>query len=430
MATNAAARHATRADPVERPRLFALLDQGSLGPVTLLCAPAGSGKTMLLSSWLARRDPPGPVAWVAVERGESDPTRFWSAVIEALRGSGAVEADSALSTLLPSPAGSQDELLDRLPGELGRLREPVILVIDDLHELRSDEALRGLERLLARAPAPVRTFLVSRREPKLGLHRLRLSGHLTEIRAAELEFTPEESGQLMQAAGVEVSADGLATLHARTEGWAAGLRLAAMALDAPHGAGPLRRRVRRQRAHGRGLPPGGGAGTPAARGPAAAAAHVHPRAGQRGARGPADRPLRRHAHAARARGGQRDGGRGGRRALVVPLPPSARRPPAARAAPRGARRDRGSAPARRGLARGARPRRRGDPPRRARRGLAARRRAARARLGAPAARRGGGDARRPARRAAGRAPPRRTRSSRRSRRRTAWPDPAGARPTR
>jgi LuxR family maltose regulon positive regulatory protein len=230
MTTNAAPRHAVRADPVERPRLFALLDQGSLGPVTLLCAPAGSGKTMLLSSWLGRGDPPGLVAWVAVERGESDPTRFWGAVIDALRGSGAVGPGSALSTLLPSPAGSHDEFLDRLPGELGRLREPLLLVIDDLHELRSDEALRGLERLLARAPASLRTILVSRREPKLGLHRLRLSGHLTEIRAADLEFTPEESGELMQAAGVVVSAGELATLHARTEGWAAGLRLAAMAL--------------------------------------------------------------------------------------------------------------------------------------------------------------------------------------------------------
>ena len=230
MATNAAPRHAARADPVERPRLFALLDQEPLGAITLLCAPAGSGKTVLLSSWLSRGELPGPVAWVAVERGESDATRFWGAVIDALRGSGVVAPDSALSTLLPSPSGGHDEFIDRLIEELGRLREPLLMVIDDLHELRSDEALLGLERLLARAPARLRVILVSRREPKLGLHRLRLSGHLTEIRAAELEFTPEETGELMRTAGVLVSAAGLATLHARTEGWAAGLRLAAMAL--------------------------------------------------------------------------------------------------------------------------------------------------------------------------------------------------------
>ena len=230
MVTKAASRHAAGASPVERLRLFELLDEGVTGPLTLLCAPAGSGKTMLLSSWLRRADLPGAVAWVGVDRGESDPTRFWSTVVDALRGSGAVPPESALATLLPSPTGGHDELVDRLPDELARLPAPIVLVLDDLHELRSEEALGGLERLLARAPTQLRMVLVSRREPKLGLHRLRLSGDLTEIRAAELVFTPEEAGVLMSAAGVAVSTGDLARLHARTEGWAAGLRLAAMAL--------------------------------------------------------------------------------------------------------------------------------------------------------------------------------------------------------
>ena len=430
MATNAAPRHAPRADPVERPRLFALLDQGSLGAITLLCAPAGSGKTMLLSSWLGRGNLPGPVAWVGVERGESDATRFWDAVIDALRGSGVVGPDSALSTLLPSPAGGHDEFLDRLIEELGRLGEPLLMVIDDLHELRSDEALLGLERVLTRAPASLRTILVSRREPKLGLHRLRLSGQLTEIRAAELEFTPEETRRA-HADGRGVGQRGRAGHSSRAYG-GMGCRPQAGrdGARAPYGARPLRRRVRGQRAHGRRLPPRGGARQPAARGSAPAAAHVHPRAGQRRARGSADRPFGRDTHAARARGGQRDGGRGGRRTHLVPLPPPARRPAAPRAAPRGARRDRGSAPAGGELARGAGPRRRGDPPRRARRGLAARRRAARRATGSTCC----STARR--RRWAGCSPAcrrsasARTRSSRRSRRRTCSPDPAGARPTR
>ena len=112
----------------------------------------------------------------------------------------------------------------------------MLLVLDDLHELRSEEALRGLEQLLARAPAPLRTIILSRRDPKLGLHRLRLAGELTEIRAADLDFTAEEAGELLAAAGVAVGADDVGRLHARTEGWAAGLRLAAMSLARHDGA--------------------------------------------------------------------------------------------------------------------------------------------------------------------------------------------------
>jgi len=89
---------------VERPRLFALLDRGVAGPVTLVSAPAGSGKTMLIASWLRIAGPPGPVAWVDVERDESDATRFWIRVMDALRNSGAIAADDPLATLAPAPA--------------------------------------------------------------------------------------------------------------------------------------------------------------------------------------------------------------------------------------------------------------------------------------------------------------------------------------
>ena len=231
-----AAAPAPVAGVVERPRLFELLNRGALGPVTLLCAPAGSGKTTLLSSWLRRAELPGPVAWVSVDRGESDATRFWGAVIGALQQSGALPPESSLTTVVPAPLSGDDELLDRLLAALTQLPRPVVLVIDDVHELRAPDALQGLERILARAPAALRAVLISRREPKLGLHRLRLSGALTEIRAADLEFTPGEAGELLAGSGVAVAADDLARLHQRTEGWAAGLRLAAMSLarhDAP-----------------------------------------------------------------------------------------------------------------------------------------------------------------------------------------------------
>jgi LuxR family maltose regulon positive regulatory protein len=113
---------------------------------------------------------------------------------------------------------------------LDRLSTEMVLVIEDVHQLRSDEALRGLEQLLARTPANLRVVLLSRRDPALGLHRLRLSGELAEIRAADLEFTAEEAGELLAAAGVAIDPGALGRLHERTEGWAAGLRLAAMSL--------------------------------------------------------------------------------------------------------------------------------------------------------------------------------------------------------
>ncbi|HEX5618161.1 MAG TPA: LuxR C-terminal-related transcriptional regulator [Solirubrobacteraceae bacterium] len=217
---------------VERPRLLALLERQD--PVTLICAPAGSGKSALLSSWLAAAE--APVAHVAVERDESDATRFWTLVTDALRSSGAVTQDSALATLAPAPLGGQDELLDRLHAGLAGLDGPVVLVIDDLHHLASDEALRDLDRLLAKAPPQLRTVLATRRDPPLALHRLRLAGGLTEIRAADLEFTADEAAALIDGAGVTLAPGDLARLNDRTEGWAAGLRLAAMSLarhDAP-----------------------------------------------------------------------------------------------------------------------------------------------------------------------------------------------------
>jgi LuxR family maltose regulon positive regulatory protein len=117
--------------------------------VTLISAPAGSGKTMLVSTWLnGGRD----VAWVGVERDETDPIRFWAAVMDALRASGALPADDPLATLTPAPAGGQDEFLARLLDGLDRLSRELLLVLDDLHELRSAAAIQGLEQLLGARP--------------------------------------------------------------------------------------------------------------------------------------------------------------------------------------------------------------------------------------------------------------------------------------
>jgi LuxR family transcriptional regulator, maltose regulon positive regulatory protein len=222
---------------VPRPRLFAMLDRGPETRVTVLSAPAGSGKTTLLASWLRAADRFGAPAWVAVERDESDATRFWAMVMDAIRDSGAIPSGDPLATLVPAPSGGRQEFVQHLIEGLGRLPRPLLLVIDDLHQLRSEEALQGLEELVTAAPEQLRLFLLSRRDPKLGLHRVRLTGELVEIRAADLGFTAEEAGELMAAAEVPLTAGDVARLHDRTEGWAAGLRLAALSLarqEAPH----------------------------------------------------------------------------------------------------------------------------------------------------------------------------------------------------
>ena len=169
------------------------------------------------------------VAWVTVEREEQEEQRFWLSVIGELRS--AIEEDGFVDRLEPAPMFDGDAVVARLIAELGSLERPVVLVIDDLHELRSPDALRQLELLLAQRPASLRIVLASRRDPRLGLHRLRLTGELAEIRSADLRFTLDEARELLADAGLALSEENVARLHERTEGWAAGLRLAALALS-------------------------------------------------------------------------------------------------------------------------------------------------------------------------------------------------------
>lgn len=213
-----------------RARLFEALDTGLDRQVTLVSAPPGSGKTTLVRSWLAAHAGSAAAGWVDVRRDESDPSHFWGQVLDAIRASGVVSADSTLATLVPTTLADPAELLGHIGGGLNGLEEPLVLVLDDIHQLRSAEALAGLETLLADAPPTLHVVLMSRRDPRLGLHRLRLSGRLVEIRAANLEFTSDEAGELLREAGVSVAAADVAKLHERTEGWATGLRLAALSL--------------------------------------------------------------------------------------------------------------------------------------------------------------------------------------------------------
>src|SRR5947209_13339769 len=196
--------------------------------VTVVSAPAGSGKTSLLRSWLVEAGFAQRTAWITVGVGERDPRRFWLSVLQGVRRT---KAGSVLvRELTPAPDLDEGAIAERLLADLSPLDERIWLVIDDLHELGSNEALRQLELVLMRAPPELRFVLATRGDVRLGLHRLRLEGGLTEVRAGDLRFSLDESRALFEAAGVRVSASALAVLADRTEGWAAGLRLAALSL--------------------------------------------------------------------------------------------------------------------------------------------------------------------------------------------------------
>jgi LuxR family maltose regulon positive regulatory protein len=217
---------------VTRPRLFELLDAGTQHLLTLVSAPAGAGKTTLLASWSSSRQPPGPLAWVSLDTGDNEPARFWAYTLAALCQSGAVPGDSILRALAPR-AESADSFLSQLVSGLSELPTPVVLVLDDLHDITDATVFSGLEFLLRHAPPQLRLVLATRADPPVSLQRLLVSGQLTQVRAADLAFTVAEVAELLAACDDQprLSDDDLALLQARTEGWAAGLRLAAMSLE-------------------------------------------------------------------------------------------------------------------------------------------------------------------------------------------------------
>jgi LuxR family transcriptional regulator, maltose regulon positive regulatory protein len=211
---------------VSRPELWKRI--GDAARVTVVSAPAGSGKTVLLRSWVEESGLADITAWVLVAREESDPQRWWLSVLDALRRTAA--GSVLVHPLTAAPDLDGWVIVERLLTDLAGLRERLWLVLDDLHELVSEEARKQLELLIMRAPRELRFVLATRHDVQLGLHRLRLEGELAELRASDLQFSFAEAGALFDAAGVSLSGPALMKLMDRTEGWAAGLRLAALSL--------------------------------------------------------------------------------------------------------------------------------------------------------------------------------------------------------
>ena len=213
---------------VFRSGLVDLLERSTARRVTIVSAPAGSGKSTLLRVWAEHTAAHQRVAMIAVGRGERDPQRFWLSLLTAARVAG---GDLHSATLPSAPEFDQQTVAELLLAALAESGERFVLVIDDFHELQAAGAVEQIEELLGRLPPHVRIVLSGRRDPPLRLHQLRLQGELAEIRSADLAFGAQDGRALLDAAGVQLSEPALSELLARTEGWAAGLRLAALALS-------------------------------------------------------------------------------------------------------------------------------------------------------------------------------------------------------
>lgn len=211
-----------------RLRLLEALEEADPWPVTLVTGGPGSGKTQLLVDWVHRHADARAIAWVALEEDCNDPHRLWLLVLTALQR--ASTTSEPLRSLRP-PADVDRAFLEQVLGALADLDRRVTLVLEDVHEIRSRAALAGLAHLVRAAPDQLRIIMVARSDPPLPVHRLRVAGELGEIRGADLAFSAQEVCQLFAQHSLELTDTELDQVLSRTEGWAAGVRLAAMSLE-------------------------------------------------------------------------------------------------------------------------------------------------------------------------------------------------------
>src|ERR1700677_817081 len=214
---------------IRRHSLVAALDRAAQKRVTIISAPAGTGKTSLLRAWASQPGQDGRIAFMTVRPGQRDMQLFWLTMLGAIRAAAGIgEGGAQLPSVTPSSSGSA--LADKVLSELEESCDGLIVVIDHRPDLSPPEAAGQLTALLTRLPPRVRAIVATRRDLPLRLHKLRLAGDLAEIRAAQLRFTEHETRQLLAAAGIALPEHTAAMLHQRTEGWAAGLRLAVLSL--------------------------------------------------------------------------------------------------------------------------------------------------------------------------------------------------------
>ena len=225
-----------RPQGVVRPRLMARLDDAFAKPLTLISAPAGSGKTTLVSQWLSgmTNDRLPKPAWLSLDRDDNDPTRFLAYLIAAFHTIEPTLGQGALA-LLQSPIPPPPKtIVTPLLNESSNLKSPILLVLDDYHLVTSPAVHEAVAFFLDRLPPNLHLILTTREDPPLPLARLRARNQLAELRAEDLRFTPAEAAQfLKQVMGLNLPVGDVAALEQRTEGWIAGLQLAALAMQAP-----------------------------------------------------------------------------------------------------------------------------------------------------------------------------------------------------
>jgi LuxR family transcriptional regulator, maltose regulon positive regulatory protein len=213
-----------------RERLLRWFDH-SPAPVTLVCGHAGAGKTSLVAAWATAAVRDGRlVAWYDLDRFDDDPGLLWDGILGALRSTGGSSAPSGLDDLVAAPHEVTSAFVDTVAGAVEALDSPIWLVLDDVHVVTNPGALRSLARLARLASDRFHLVLVSRNDPPIGLPRLRVEGRLRELRGAELAFTTEETATYLADQGLALPRSSVETLQARTEGWVAGVRIAALAL--------------------------------------------------------------------------------------------------------------------------------------------------------------------------------------------------------
>ena len=227
-----------RAEWVERSALISELAQ-TTAKLVLVDAPAGFGKTTLVAQWRSAAAETRPFAWVSLDRGDSDPGRLWWYVVSALtRACPEIDGEAILAELRAQAPEFPKSVLPMLANELAALSAPVVLVLDDYHVIRDRGCHEQVAFLLLHLPPTAQLVLITRADPSLPLARLRAAGEMAEMRARELRFTPAEAAELLRAvAGIELSEPDLSQLMERTEGWPAGVYLAAISLrghPSPH----------------------------------------------------------------------------------------------------------------------------------------------------------------------------------------------------
>ncbi|MBA2345855.1 MAG: tetratricopeptide repeat protein [Rubrobacter sp.] len=215
---------------VPRPCLIERLNEGLDRRLTLICAPAGFGKTTLVSEWLAGCG--RPAAWLSLDEGDSDPTRFLAYLVAALQTIASDIGEGALGVLRSPQPPPTESILTVLLNEITTIPDDFVLVLDDYHAVDARAVDDALAFLIEHMPPRMHLVIATREDPNLPLARLRVRGQLSELRAADLRFTPAEAAEFLEGVmGLSLSEEDVAALESRTEGWIAGLQLAAISLQ-------------------------------------------------------------------------------------------------------------------------------------------------------------------------------------------------------